>query len=83
LHITDDSSKPIRETAPFYRLQVYFCLQEEIFPVKFPQETYCFTLNPGTYDIKVTTCPDTEQHSKISMRIFSKRMYEVERNIQG
>ncbi|XP_023703234.1 calpain-9 isoform X3 [Cryptotermes secundus] len=50
---------------------------EEIFPVKFPQETRCFTLEPGTHDIRVTT--NTEQHSKIYMRIFSKRMYEVER----
>lgn len=64
------------EPAPFCRLQVYFYLQEEIFPVKFPQETRCFTLEPGTHDIKVTT--DMEQHSEIYMRIFSKRTYEVE-----
>jgi hypothetical protein len=72
----NESCKRIREPVAFFILQVYLCLQEEIFPVKFPPETYCFTLEPGTHDIKVTSY--TEQHSKIYMRIFSKKMYEVE-----
>lgn len=71
--ITDESNQLV----PVCRLQVYFCLQGDAFAIKFPQETHCFTKGPGTHDIKVTT--DTEEHGMIYMRIFSKRMYKVER----
>lgn len=70
----EEESKYIKPWDAVVHLEL--AVGEEIFPVKFPQETYCFTLEPGTHDIKVTT--NTEEHSKIYMRIFSKRMYEVE-----
>ncbi|XP_021921749.1 calpain-2 catalytic subunit-like isoform X2 [Zootermopsis nevadensis] len=50
---------------------------DEEFATKYPQETHCFTMQPGTSDIRVTT--DTEEHGSIYMRISSKRKYEVKR----
>ncbi|XP_069668692.1 calpain-A-like isoform X2 [Periplaneta americana] len=46
--------------------------------MKFPQETFCFKLSPGSYIIKITA--SKEEHTEIYMRLFTKKSYQLERN---